>query len=85
MSARPLITCRELIDFIADYLEGALTEAQSNDFQSHLARCPSCLAYLATYEKTMRAGKVAMRYDDAAGDDAPEDLIRAILSARRAT
>lgn len=82
MSARPLITCRELIDFLADYFDGALNEQQSADFQRHLARCPSCRAYLATYEKTMRAGKGAMRYDDSANEDAPEDLIRAILASR---
>lgn len=83
MSARPLITCRELIDFIAGYLEGGLTEQESGDFQRHLARCPSCRAYLATYEKTIRAGKGAMRYDDAAGEEAPEELIRAILASRK--
>ncbi len=82
MSARPYITCRELIDFIADYFEGALTDEQSADFQRHLARCASCRAYLATYEKTMRAEKGAVRYDESANEDAPEDLIRAILATR---
>jgi anti-sigma factor RsiW len=82
MSAHPLITCRELIDFLADYFESGLSEQQSSDFQRHLARCPSCRAYLATYEKTMRAGKSAMRYADSAVDDAPEELIRAILQTR---
>ncbi|HEX7418265.1 MAG TPA: zf-HC2 domain-containing protein [Thermoanaerobaculia bacterium] len=78
MSARPYITCRELIDFIADYFEGVLTEVQSTDFGRHLALCASCRAYLATYEKTMRAGKAVLR-DDSANEDAPEDLIRAVL------
>ena len=84
MSARPFITCRELIDFLVDYFESGLTEQQSADFQRHLSRCPSCRAYLATYEKTMRAEKSAMRYDDSANEDAPEDLIRAILASRNA-
>ncbi len=79
MSARPLITCHELIDFIADFFEGMLTAEQSKDFQSHLARCPSCRAYLATYEKTIRMEKVAFRFDDSVNDDVPEELIRVIL------
>ena len=82
MSARPYITCRELIDFLADYFESALTEMQSADFGRHLAVCPSCRAYLATYEKTMRAGIAVLR-DDSANEDAPEDLIRAILEIGR--
>ena len=82
MSARPYITCRELIDFLADYFDGALGDEQASDFQRHLARCVSCRAYLATYEKTIRVEKGALRYDDTANEDAPEDLIRAILASR---
>jgi predicted anti-sigma-YlaC factor YlaD len=82
MSARPYITCRELIDFLADYFESVLTEEQSKDFQRHLGACVSCRAYLATYEKTIRVEKGAMRYDDSANEDAPEDLILAILASR---
>ncbi|HEV8660913.1 MAG TPA: zf-HC2 domain-containing protein [Thermoanaerobaculia bacterium] len=82
MSARPYITCRELIDFIADYLEGLLTEIQANDFTRHLDICPSCRAYLATYQMTIRAGKETLRYDDSPDEDAPEDLIQAILKIR---
>ena len=81
MSARPYITCRELIGFIADYFEGAFAEVQSTDFQRHLVLCASCRAYLATYEKTMRAGIAVLR-DDSANEDAPEDLVRAILASR---
>ncbi|HSP17490.1 MAG TPA: zf-HC2 domain-containing protein [Thermoanaerobaculia bacterium] len=83
MSARPYITCRELIDFIVDYYEGALTGIQSEDFQRHLAVCPSCRAYLSMYEKTIRAEKACLRDDEAAAEDAPEELIQAILAIRR--
>ncbi len=83
MSARPYITCRELIDFIADYLEGGLSEIQLEDFQRHLAVCPSCRAYLATYQELMRAETMTLRYDDTPNEDAPEELIRAILEITR--
>ena len=80
MNARPYITCRELIDFIADYLEGALTGIQTEDFQRHLSVCPSCRAYLATYQEMVRAEKSLLDEDVA---DAPEELIQAILEIRR--
>jgi len=41
---RPLITCRQLIRFIADYLEGELDEVSRGDFERHLDRCGSCQA-----------------------------------------
>ena len=82
MSAQAYITCRELIDFIVDYLDGALDEVQAADFQRHLAICVSCQAYLATYMTTIRAGKAVLRDDDALAD-APEDLVKAILMILR--
>ncbi len=83
MTSRTFITCRELIDFLADYFEAGLTDSQSKAFDRHLAACPSCRAYLATYRKSFEAGKIAMRYDDSKNEDAPEDLIRAVLRIAR--
>jgi predicted anti-sigma-YlaC factor YlaD len=80
VTARPYITCRELIGFIADYLDGALTEIETEDFQRHLSVCPSCRAYLETYRKTLRAEQ-SLRDDEPS--DAPEELVQAILEIRR--
>jgi anti-sigma factor RsiW len=80
MSART-ITCRELIDFIADYLEHTLPRRDEEDFARHLAICASCRAYLATYEVTIRLGKAA--YQSEAIEAAPDELIRAILDVHR--
>ncbi len=81
MSVRPYINCRELIDFIAEYLDGTLPTREREDFERHLAVCPSCRAYLATYKTTLRLGKTA--YDEDVIEDAPEDLIQAILKVQR--
>jgi anti-sigma factor RsiW len=48
------MTCKQLIDCIADYLDGALDESSKGDFERHLERCGSCEAYLATYRTTIR-------------------------------
>jgi len=79
MSASPDITCRELIDFIADYLERSLSVQQQLDFDRHLSVCLSCRAYLDSYETTIRLAKS----HDTSLDDAPAELIAAILEVRR--
>lgn len=78
---RAYITCRELIDFIAAYVDGGLDAAARDDFERHLSACPSCRAYLDSYRKTMALTR-AMASDEPV-DDVPEELVRTILDARR--
>ena len=40
------MTCRELIEFVADYLEEALPVAQRDEFERHMQDCPYCVDYL---------------------------------------
>jgi anti-sigma factor RsiW len=79
---RDYITCRELIDFIADYLDGTLAPEALREFDRHLAVCPSCVAYLESYRQTIRLGKMAASADDDAAPSIPEELVRAIRAAR---
>jgi len=83
MSNRPYITCRELIAFIVDYLDGNLAADALHEFERHLAVCPSCVAYLASYKETIRMAKAAEEPPQALHDDAPDDLIVAIVAATR--
>jgi anti-sigma factor RsiW len=78
------MTCREFVEFLMDYLEGTLPAASRATFERHVADCPDCKAYLATYRETVRLGKAVYRDLDAdVPADVPEDLVRAILDARR--
>jgi len=78
------LTCRELIEFLMDYLEGALSAAERESFDAHLAICPDCVNYVAAYRSTVQAGRAAFTDPDApTPEDVPEDLIAAILDARR--
>lgn len=61
LSERPYITCRQLIDFIYDYLDGTLPTDEQHEFERHLAVCPSCVHYLNTYRQTMRISKQALQ------------------------
>ena len=79
MSAQAGITCRELIDFIGAYVEHSLSAREQRDFSRHLQGCESCRAYLDSYLTTIRLAKT----QHVTLDDAPEDLIRAVLDVKR--
>jgi predicted anti-sigma-YlaC factor YlaD len=74
------MTCQEVADFLMDYLNGSLAEAKRAVFEEHLAECPDCVAYLQSYEMTV---KLAQAERDARPNEPPEDLICAILAARK--
>jgi anti-sigma factor RsiW len=82
MSER-VLSCREFIEFMMDYLDGALPSAERAAFEFHLGICPDCVHYLESYRETSRLSAEALRDPDAAvPDDVPEDLVRAILELR---
>ena len=55
------MTCRELIEILADYLEQSLAADVAAELEQHLADCAPCRAYLATYTKTREIGAEAQR------------------------
>lgn len=77
------MTCRELNDFLADYLDGALAGPQREAFDRHLGLCPDCVRYLDEYREVIRLGGLCGT-EEAAPADVPEELIRAVLAARAA-
>src|SRR5262249_62261503 len=74
------LTCRELTDFLADYLAGELGADERAVFQRHLAACPDCTAYLRSYEATVRLARDAYA-DEPVPASVPDALVRAILHA----
>ena len=78
------MTCRELTDFLGAYLEGELSPDVRMRFDEHLGACPECSAYVETYRRTMTLAKDAFRdADGAVPGEVPEDLVKAIVAARR--
>lgn len=78
------MTCRELIEFLMDYTSGMLPAEQRAEFERHLSLCPPCVAYLKTYEQTVRLSRDAMHVcDDGPAHPAPEELVRAVMAAKR--
>ena len=49
----PEVTCKELVELVTDYLEGALSPAERARFESHLDMCSGCAAYLEQFRTTI--------------------------------
>jgi anti-sigma factor RsiW len=78
-----MITCRDLTRFLMDYIEGTLPAGQKDVFEHHLSICPACIAYLRTYQETVKLGKEAFLLpDEPVPPSVPEPLVKAILQAR---
>ena len=74
--------CRELADFLMDYVSGELPVESREHFEFHLSKCKNCHEYLIQYEVTIKAGKIAC---DELSDEMgaiPDDLVKAVIAAR---
>jgi len=79
-----MMRCREFVDLIIDYLEETLPKPQRLEFDRHMSGCSACVAYLKSYRETIRLERTLRRGpEDPPGPDLPEDLVQAILAARR--
>jgi anti-sigma factor RsiW len=48
------LACRQMVELITDYLEGALPRSQRRRFDAHLAGCEHCSEYLVQMRATIR-------------------------------
>jgi predicted anti-sigma-YlaC factor YlaD len=76
------MNCREVTEFLGDYLGDGLALDVRQRFEQHLCVCTACQVFLTQYKDTILAGSLACHCDD---DKVviPEDLIRAIIHAVR--
>jgi anti-sigma factor RsiW len=78
------LTCRDVAEFLMAYLAHELEPAQREAFEAHVAVCDRCVAYIRSYEQTVRLGKAAFgRLDQPVDEQVPQELVAAILAARR--
>lgn len=73
------MTCRELIEVLAEYLEQSLPSDVAASLERHLDDCAPCRAYLATYERSRALGADAQRLDM---PDEMKDRLRRFLLER---
>lgn len=48
------ISCREVVEIVTDYLDGALTAEDRARMDAHLEACPPCLLYVEQIRTTRR-------------------------------
>jgi predicted anti-sigma-YlaC factor YlaD len=77
------MTCEQIADFLMDYVSGELPEPTRLVFDDHLRVCTDCRNYLDGYRKAIALGKTVMTEPAAVVAEIPEQLVRAILTARR--
>lgn len=76
--ARPQdIACRELVEILTDFLEGALDERARTQVEQHLVLCSGCAEYLRQLRATIGATRRL------AEEDLPEKVKESLLDAFR--
>jgi anti-sigma factor RsiW len=48
------VTCQRGVERLMDYLEGALSAPVRAALEAHVAGCPRCRAFIASYRETPR-------------------------------
>lgn len=71
------MNCRELVELLTDYLEGALRTDQRAEVQGHLSGCDGCTTYLEQIRITIRLTGMLPE------DPVPSDARRASLAIFR--
>lgn len=73
-----MMTCRELTEFLSDYISDDLPEPVSREFSLHVKLCRDCKVFLNQFRNTVAAGRSC---EDKRETPIPEDLVRAIMKA----
>jgi anti-sigma factor RsiW len=69
------LSCREFVELVTDYLEGALSAADRDRFEAHLAHCDHCTAYIEQLRLTIRVtGEIP---PEAMSDEMERELLAA--------
>ena len=74
---RRAIVCRQAVELIAGYLDGALSEPERARLESHLADCPHCSEHLAQLRVTI----VTLGHVEP--DDLPDEALDELVSLYR--
>lgn len=55
MSSPADMTCKELVELITEYLEGAMRAPERERFEQHLNQCSGCRNYLEQMRQTIQS------------------------------
>jgi anti-sigma factor RsiW len=76
------LSCRELVELVTDYLEGALPDEHRLRFEDHIERCGGCRVYLEQIRETIvLLGRLP---EDGLSPDGERELLEAFRGWRSA-
>ena len=77
MFRRRRLTCQQVVELVTEYLDGVMEPRRRARFDTHLAGCDGCTAYLEQFRTTVAVvGRLAV-------DDVPAPVMSELLSAFR--
>ena len=77
------LTCREFESFVFDYSEDKLSRRQRRMFERHMWLCPMCRVHWRSYVRALELGEQLFASDLELASHVPEELVQAVLAARR--
>jgi anti-sigma factor RsiW len=72
------VNCSSGVELLMEYMEGTLAPDVRAAIDAHVAACPRCVAFMASYQETPRILR------DATAVKMPADLEASLLAALRA-
>lgn len=77
------LTCRDMVELVTAYREGALSAAEHRQFEEHMADCPPCWRYVEQIDLTVRAaGGITQEVEDGPMTQALLQIFRDWKAAR---
>lgn len=52
-----MLRCRDIVELLADYLDGTLDPGTARALEEHLAGCEDCTAFFNTYRGMVRSSR----------------------------
>ena len=81
MTAVHVLSCREIVEMVTDYLEGDLDADTTTALEAHLDLCPGCAQYVEQIRETVTTlGDVS---SDNLSAEAQDGLLEAFRAFRR--
>ena len=78
------LTCRQVEQFLLDYLEGQVSLWTWCKFRYHLLLCDDCRQYLQDYRNAVALGRrIFADPDDEAVGKVPDEILSAILKSTK--
>ncbi len=76
-----MLNCREVVQLVTEYLEGAMPPETRLRFERHIAVCPPCRGFLGQMRETLRvSGELT---EESLSPEARESLLDAFRDWRR--